>query len=78
MSLLSFRELLEREQSQRLQQASVEEQIDTLRQSLQDQTSAAKSLTAGLEAQLEDMQKQINKVINARAGQIRHDIILNE
>lgn len=78
MSLLSCRELLEREQSQRLQQASMEEQIDTLRQSLQDQTSAAKSLTAGLEAQLEDMQKQINKVINARAGQICHDIILNE
>lgn len=74
MSLLSFRELLEREQSQRLQQASVEEQIDTLRQSLQDQTSAAKSLTAGLEAQLEDMQNQINKVISARAGQILNEL----
>lgn len=78
MSLLSFRELVEREQSQRLQQVSMEEQIDTLRQSLQDQTSAAKSLTAGLEAQLEDMQNQINKVMNSRAGQICHYIILNE
>lgn len=61
---MSFRESLEREESQRLQQASVEEQISSLRQSLQDQTSAAKSATAGLEAQLEDVQKQIAEVMN--------------
>lgn len=62
---MSFRESLEREESQRLLQASVEEQMSSLRQSLLDQTSAAKSATAGLEAQLEDVQKQIAEVINS-------------
>lgn len=61
---MSFRESLEREESQRLQQASVEEQISSLRQSLHDQTSAAKSAAAGLENQLEDVQKQIAEVMD--------------
>lgn len=56
------REALKREESQRLQQASVEEQINSLHQSLQDQTATAKSATAGLEAKLEDVQKQIAEV----------------
>ena len=60
--LLSCRELLESEQSQRLQQASLEEQLNTVRQSLQDQSSAARSLTSGLGAQLENMQKQVSQV----------------
>lgn len=62
---MSSREALEREESQRLQQSSVEEQINTLHQSLQDQTAAAKSSTAGLEAKLEDVQKQIAEVITS-------------
>lgn len=61
---MSSREALEREESQRLQQSSMEEQINSLHQSLQDQTAAAKSATAGLEAKLEDMQKQIAEVMN--------------
>lgn len=68
--LLSFRELLESDRSQRLQQANVEEQLDTLRRSLQDQTSAARSLTSGLEAQLENMQQQVTQVTNTRANRI--------
>lgn len=40
----------------------MEEQLSALRQSLQDQTSAAHSLTSGLEAQLENMQKQVAQV----------------
>lgn len=63
LEVAALRESLEREESQRLQQASVEEQISSLRQSLQDQTSAAKSATAGLEAQLEDVQKQIAELV---------------
>lgn len=59
---VSFRESLEREESQRLQQASVEAQISSLRQSLEDQSSAAESATAGLEAQLEGLQRQIAEV----------------
>lgn len=68
--LLSFRELLESEESQRLQQANVEVQLGTLRQSLQDQTSAARSLTSGLEAQLENIQQQVTQVTNTRANRI--------
>lgn len=68
--LLSFRELLESDRSQRLQRANVEEQLDTLRRSLQDQTSAARSLTSGLEAQLENMQQQVTQVTNTRANRI--------
>lgn len=60
---MSSREALNREESQRLQQASVEEQINSLHQSLQDQTAAAKSATNSLEAKLEDVQKQIAEVI---------------
>lgn len=68
--LLSFRELLESDRSQRLQRANVEEQLDTLRRSLQDETSAARSLTSGLEAQLENMQQQVTQVTNTRANRI--------
>lgn len=52
----------------------MEEQLSALRQSLQDQTSAARSLTSGLEAQLEDMQKQVAQVTSTRANQIHPDI----
>lgn len=60
---MSSRETLEGEESRRLQQASVEEQINSLRQSLQDQSAVAKRETAGLEATLEGLQKQIAEVI---------------
>lgn len=66
--LLSFRELIESEQSQRQQQASVEEQLNTVRQSLLDQNSAAHSLHSGLGAQLENIQKQVTQVTNTQAG----------
>lgn len=68
--LLTFRELLENDQSQRLQQASVEEQLNTVRQSLQDQSSAAHSLHSELSAQLENIQKEVTQVTNTQADQI--------
>lgn len=40
----------------------MEEQLDALRQSLQDQSSAARRLTSGIEAQLEDIQRQVTQV----------------
>lgn len=63
---LSLRELLEKEQSQGLLQAGLEEQLDTVRQSLQEQNSAAHSLHSELKAQLENIQKQVTQVINTR------------
>lgn len=68
--VLCFRELLENEQSQRLQQAGVEEQLNTVRQSLQDQNSAAQSLHSELRAQLENIQTQVTQVTNTQANQI--------
>lgn len=43
----------------------MEEQINSLHQSLQDQTAAAKIATAGLEAKLEEVQQQIVEVITS-------------
>lgn len=63
MCLLSFRELLESEQFQvGLQQASVEEQLNTVRQSLQDQNSVARCLRSGLGAQLESTQVHTSQI----------------
>lgn len=67
---LSLRELFEKEQSQQLHQASVEEQLDTVRQSLQDQNSAAQSLLSELKAQMENIQKQVTQVIKTQINQI--------
>uniref|UniRef100_A0AAQ5Z6H1 Uncharacterized protein n=1 Tax=Amphiprion ocellaris TaxID=80972 RepID=A0AAQ5Z6H1_AMPOC len=63
LEMTAVRELLENEQSQRIQQASVEEQLDTVRQSLQDQNSAAQSLHSDLEAQLENIQRQVTQIV---------------
>lgn len=52
--LLSFRALLESEKSQEAPQASVEEQVSTVLQSLQ-------VLDSKLRAQLESIQKQVPK-----------------
>lgn len=57
-----FREALESEEFKWLQQASMEQQLGSLRQSLQDQISAAHGLTSGLQARLEDIQKQVTQV----------------
>lgn len=59
---LCFRELMETGQSQRAQQASVEEQLVTVEQSLQEQNSAAHSLHSELLTQLEAVQKQVAQV----------------
>ncbi|XP_056897646.1 neurofilament medium polypeptide isoform X2 [Takifugu flavidus] len=56
------REALQSEEFKWLQQASMEEQLGSLRQSLQDQISAAHGLTSGLQARLEDIQKQVTQL----------------
>lgn len=75
-SPVSSRELLENEQSQQLQQAGVEEQLNTVRQSLQDQNSAAHSLHSELRAQLENIQTQVTQVTNTQA-RIRFSLIIS-
>lgn len=60
--IMFFRELLQSEELKQLQQASMEEQLSNLRQSLQGQISAAHNLTSGLQARLEDIQKQVTQV----------------
>lgn len=57
-----FREALQSEEFKWLQQASMEQQLGSLRQSLQDQISAAHGLTSGLQARLDDIQKQVTQV----------------
>ncbi|XP_028307656.1 neurofilament medium polypeptide [Gouania willdenowi] len=59
LNMAAVRELLEKEEAQQPQQASVEQQLDTVRQSLQDQNSVAQNLHSELSAQLESVQKQI-------------------
>lgn len=44
----------------------MEEQLGSLRQSLQDQISAAHGLTSGLQARLEDIQKQVTQVTSTK------------
>ncbi|XP_011600960.2 actin cytoskeleton-regulatory complex protein PAN1 isoform X1 [Takifugu rubripes] len=58
----TVREALQSEEFKWLQQASMEEQLGSLRQSLQDQISAAHGLTSGLQARLEDIQKQVTQL----------------
>jgi len=67
-NVLFFREFLENEQSQQLQQANVEEQLNTVRQSLQDHNSAAQSLQSELRAQLENIQKKVTQVTCTQAN----------
>lgn len=76
-----FREALESEEFKWLQQASMEQQLASLRQSLQDQISAAHGLTSGLQARLEDIQKQVTQVTSTKldtnsqlAGSYMHKI----
>lgn len=59
VEIASVKELMEMRQSQRAQQASVEEQLVTVEQSPQKQNSAAHSLHSELHAQLEAGQKQV-------------------
>ncbi|XP_029974812.1 glutamic acid-rich protein-like isoform X1 [Salarias fasciatus] len=61
LEMAAVRELLEKEDSQRLQQASVEQQLNTVRQSLLDQNSAAVNLHSELSAQLENIQQQVTQ-----------------
>lgn len=63
-----FREALQSEEFKWLQQNNMEQQLDSLRQSLQDQISAAHGLTSGLQAQLEDIQKQVTQVTSTKLG----------
>ncbi|XP_026222728.1 glutamic acid-rich protein isoform X2 [Anabas testudineus] len=63
LEVATVRELLEKEQSQGLLQAGLEEQLDTVRQSLQEQNSAAHSLHSELKAQLENIQKQVTQLV---------------
>lgn len=56
-----FRELLQSEEF-KFQQASVEQELGSLRQSLQNHISAAHNLTSGLQARLEDIQEQVTQV----------------
>lgn len=65
--IVFFRELLESEESKWRQQAGMEEQLRGLRQGLQDQISAAHNLTAGLQARLDDVQKQVTQVTSTKA-----------
>lgn len=65
--IMFFRELLQSEESKWHQQASMEEQLRGLRQSLQDQISAAHNLTTGLQARLDDTQKQVTQVTSTKA-----------
>lgn len=58
-----FRELLESEESKWRQQAGMEEQL----RGLLDQISAAHNLTAGLQARLDDVQKQVTQVTSTKA-----------
>ncbi|CAB1336445.1 unnamed protein product, partial [Coregonus sp. 'balchen'] len=57
--IASVKELMETGQFQRAQQASVEEKLVTVEQSLQEQNSAAHSLHSEVRAQLEAAQKQV-------------------
>nr|XP_008277434.1 PREDICTED: uncharacterized abhydrolase domain-containing protein DDB_G0269086-like [Stegastes partitus] len=70
LEMTTVRELLKNEQSQQLQQASVEEQLDTVRQSLQDQNSAAQSLHSELGAQLESIQKEVTQANCTRVAHL--------
>lgn len=65
--VMFFRELLQSEESKWHQQASMEEQLRTLCQSLQDQISAAHNLTTGLQARLDDIQKQVTQVTSTKS-----------
>lgn len=67
MLIVFFRELLQSEESKWLQQASMEEQLRSLQQSLQDQISAAHNLTTGLQARLDDIQKQVAQVTSTKS-----------
>lgn len=57
-----FRELLQSEEFKWLQQASMEQELGSLRQSLQNHISAAHDLTSGLQARLDDIQEQVTQV----------------
>uniref|UniRef100_A0A4W5LZE0 Uncharacterized protein n=1 Tax=Hucho hucho TaxID=62062 RepID=A0A4W5LZE0_9TELE len=59
VDIASVKELMETGQSQRTQQASVEEQLVTVEQSPQEQNSVAHGLHSELRAQLEAVQKQV-------------------
>lgn len=61
-----FREALQSEEFKWLQQDNMEQQLGSLRQSLQDQISAAHGLTSGLQARLEDIQKQVTQVTSTK------------
>ncbi|XP_012991793.3 neurofilament medium polypeptide, partial [Esox lucius] len=57
--ITSVRELIEIEQSQRAQKASLEEQMVTVQQSLQEQNLVARSLHSELGTQLKAVQKRV-------------------
>ncbi|KAL2104216.1 hypothetical protein ACEWY4_001084 [Coilia grayii] len=57
--------LLEAEGLQRLQQANVEDQLDSMRASLQEQGKAAQSLHSELRAQLDAIQSQVAQLESA-------------
>ncbi|XP_034027407.1 CAP-Gly domain-containing linker protein 1 [Thalassophryne amazonica] len=61
--LATVRELVEKEKLQQLQEANVEEQLRTVRQSLQDQNLTVQSLHTELTAQLDNIQNQITQLV---------------
>lgn len=65
--IMFFREMLQSEESKWRQQASMEEQLRSLRQSLQDQISEAHNLTTGLQARLDNIQKQVTQVTSTKS-----------
>ena len=62
LCILLRRALLEAEGVQQSKQADVEEQLSSMRQSLQEQSKAAQSLHSELSAQLEAIQSQVAQV----------------
>ncbi|KAM9750913.1 uncharacterized protein ACNS7B_007899 isoform 2-T2 [Menidia menidia] len=61
LEMATVRELIKNERSRQLQQASVGEELNTVRKSLQDHASAVQSLHSELSAQLENIQKQLEE-----------------
>lgn len=52
----------------------MEQQLGSLRQGLQDQISAAHGLTSGLQARLEDIQKQVTQVTSTKLDTTRRQL----